>query len=333
MRLGDVQRYRLAASQSPLSNRLADIASAMESSAEIEGIDVELTVGRAVATFVQAIAPVVGPDNVSDLPRPSDFDYEPRRESLFPGLAVDDNSYTSTQLLLTFDDFGLLSAGAVCEYYPSEALDLMISPLSENMPSLASYFTTVVTLLSRPSIKQLFDEIVTSYNIEKRSYDLHQVDFIRAQSMWFDARTPEFFECVRLLLFSEDSEWSRRAGQLAKLPEQIMLNRSLQLAPDDVDRLAWGLSGAAPLFHDDYITFRTDVDWSSTSRAIRFAQSHNTDSRASRLVQIRGDLRRAVMETASGADVGAVQRAILRNFLGLDLPQREVGPDEPGEWN
>lgn len=332
MRPGDIQRYRLAALQRPLLNRLADVASRMDNSASLADVDVELIAGRAVATFLQAITPVVGPDNVPDFPRLSDFEYEPRPGPLFSFFAVDQNSYSSTQLLLTFDDLGLLSAGTSCEYYPRGALDAIMDTLSETIPSLTSYFAMAKDLLSHPPIKRLFDEVVTSYNIDRGSSDLRQDDFMRTQSMWFDAKTPAFFECVRLLLFTDESEWSSRISQLTKLPQQITLNPSLQLTTADVDQLAWGLSGAAPLFREDYLTFRTDVDWSSTSRAIRFAQSHNAGSRSSLLAQIRGDLRHAVIETASRGDLAAVQRAMLRNFLGQDAPQEEIGPDEPGGW-
>ncbi|MFL0243660.1 hypothetical protein [Mycobacterium sp. SMC-17] len=155
----------MAALQSPLLKRLADTASSVEGTGALVGVDVESTVGRAVATFVRAIAPAVGPDNVSDLPLPSDFKYEPRGGAVFSSFSMDDNSYTSTELLLTFDDFGLLLAGARCEYYSHDALDMLIGLLSEHIPALASYFATVVNLLSRPSIKRLFGESVEELSI------------------------------------------------------------------------------------------------------------------------------------------------------------------------
>lgn len=180
----DIQQYRLTALQHQLLRRTANSAVGLDSEASLSGVSSETLVQEVVARFAQAIAPVVGPDNISDLPRPSEFPLARGPFSVWHvGAPMEQLSSRSTDLLLTFDDFGSLLGGITTEYYPRESVDSTLSMLKEHIPPLVGYFAAIESLFSKASIRDLFEGMGRSWDSDTGRSLYRQSDFIRTNSL------------------------------------------------------------------------------------------------------------------------------------------------------
>jgi len=109
--------------------------------------------------------------------------------------------------------------------------------------------------------------------------------------------------------------------QLVRLRERLEVNPALQLSPDEVDEMVWGLTGAEPLFRlrsfsrGQVVDFGLAITWSMTSHAIG---DDARESRTSALQEIRAGLRSSAINITPDENVAATRQLMqsLRNQIG-----------------
>jgi hypothetical protein len=347
MNIDDVRRYRTAAFQDQVVNRLKRDDFVAQANIYAPELDQTELVQAITAKFAAAIAPVIGFDNV-----PAITEYEGTTQILIAlvdrMLGKSLTARAATNFLLLFDEIGLLSAGAEGGYYALNSEHDILDVMRQEYSVLIPYIDVVDHLLELASIRNMF-------NVVLRPESSGGGNFMRIQADWFDAKTDGFKECVRLLLFEGDSAWQKKYGQLVELRGRLDANPALQLFSDEVDEIVWGLTGAQPLFrpqgfglhemshillgHTGYIApgpksfdFSGGIEWSMTSRAIYKAAEH-PQSRTRALQEIRERLRSSAVNITLDENAAATRQLMQSLRNQVEPADSEHPSDDPRFWN
>jgi hypothetical protein len=321
MNIDGIRRYRTAAFRHQVVNRLGDLAMLAQLSFYAPKLDQTKIVEGVTSKFIQAIAPVIGVDNVSSVPR---YDALNIRQGGLSGIYFIESlgesliASAATDFLLLFDDMGLLSAGAEGGYYAPNSEQDILDVMRREYSVLIPYIDVVDRLLQIDSIRNMFEVVLTPESSGG-------ANFMRTQAGWFDAKTDGFKECVRLLLFEHDSTWQAKYSQLVRVRERLVANPGLQLFPQEVDGIAWGLTGAEPLFRPrgldlaslsggQSFDYGLGIGWSMTSKVI-YGAADDRQSRTRALQEIRARLRSSAINITLDENAAATRQLMqsLRN--------------------
>lgn len=292
MDLYGVQQYRFAAWQERWIDTLAPTPLLSHSlrGDRAFGMEAEFAFGGIAALVVRAISPLMIPDGV---PRTTQYDDAVASLARVNAPMV---SAWATRLLFLFDELTILHRGASSAYYPEDSSRTALNAIGEQFHALGPYVTFVSDLLEALPRNH---RRLSSRGAYRRRLDLPHVEI-----GWYEAKTPEFFECVRLLVFAGELEWDNRSAQLAGLSSRLAANLSLELDSDEVDRLAWGLSGAESLYG---IAGLSGITWSTTFAVVDGLRQYE-EGRVSQLDRIRA----SIAATASNVSTNEISTAVKR---------------------
>lgn len=308
MDLHGVQQYRLAAWQERWITTLTPttfLAQFLQRDKAF-GMDAESAFGGIAARVIREISPLMIPDGI---PRTSQYDDAIANLAQLNAPMV---SGWATRLLFLFDELTMLHVGASSGYYPEDSSRTVLSSIGEQFRALGPYVTFVSELLG--ALPRELGRL-SSRGDRTRPLVLPHVEI-----GWHEANTPDFFDCVRLVVFAGEAEWVNRASQLAALSSRLAANLSLELSSDEVDRLAWGLSGAQPFYETDALS---GLDWSTTFAVVNRLRQLD-GSRPSQLDDIRVDIAAISTNVSSNEISTAVQG--LTQTLRPDAGERQDYP-------
>ena len=225
----------------------------------------------------------------------------------------------AVDFLRSLDDVRLLELGSASGYYPEDCTDEVFDTLQEQWPALQP-------------ITSLAADI--AYYWERGLPADHwgpslspSADNVRLEAEWRDVDSPPFRACVDLLLFATADQWERESRHLAGLSARIFDNPALSLAPEQTDRLSWGLAGAdalsiPPIDGED---FGFDIGWSTTRHCVEQRSGKN---RFEQLVQIRESIARFATDLTADENAGASRR-LSRSIQFLSFQSRSGAPQNP----
>lgn len=185
-------------------------------------------------------------------------------------------SLMQTMILWLVDEMRILQLGSSQGFYPVDAYAQVLN----HMQSLEEELSPVVALLRE--IEQ-FWRIGLFSPPRSRSFDEVYDDVVSLQANWRNTSTDEFHECVKLLVFADESEWARRIGQLGQLAQRMVEDPSLSLTAEEADDVAWGLQGASFVFDDT----GDGIQWSTTFAVVQESAEANSIGRPRQLQTAR----------------------------------------------
>lgn len=183
-------------------------------------------------------------------------------------------SRAAAQYLLIFSEFQLMNWGEHIAYYPAGTSTRIASLIIE------SKLVTGVNPGELYSLAELIDfikyELAPVSDFERNLVGRYQ--YLTLEAIWRDAVTPELARCVELVLFANEQRWNQKISELDHLTRRLEQNPALIPSSDEVDRVAWALTGAEDLYEDDSIT------WTAAWRAFR---SETDTGRVEELTAVR----------------------------------------------
>ena len=181
--------------------------------------------------------------------------------------AVEDISEMAVQYLLIASEVQLLQWGEHTGYYPDGASRQVFELINDTAgPALTDFMNlTIMIPEALPSDHPL----------------LRHEEYPHLQAVWRDAITPALTRCVELVMFSAEERWEHSMREVAALSRRLHLNPSLSMPADEIDRVAWALTGADDLYAPDE---ESPITWSMVWQG--FHASVHT-SRTDRLGEVR----------------------------------------------
>ncbi|WP_396922929.1 hypothetical protein [Mycolicibacterium sp.] len=210
-------------------------------------------------------------------------------------------SRAAAHYMLLVPEFELMRWGELIGYYPEGTSEKISAIVKENGPPSA------VRGAASHSLAEIVDHVGEDLWAPQNTLEHELIDrkkFRTLEAIWLDSVTPELTECIRLVLFTEEREWEQEIAQVKQLADRLHRNPSLNLSGEELDRVAWALSGAAPLFDED------SLSWAAIRNAFDYPLSSD---RPRQLEQVRSEIEelRDVLtdDGSSAAAAASVRRA------------------------
>jgi hypothetical protein len=177
------------------------------------------------------------------------------------------------------DDMALLDAGASAGYYPPSSSEALLTSLRDEHSRFDDLFDIIEEVL--------FDDEFSNLRLKRQSI-IDAATFEEAHLAWHEVKTPKFRRCIEMLFLVSEQAYLDAVSMLSYLHGLITTGSEVVLEPEEVDTIAWALSGATPFF-GQHEPEETTIEWSTIYTAVRNALS-DPHSRASGLRKIRHDL-------------------------------------------
>lgn len=191
---------------------------------------------------------------------------------------IDLVSQAAAQYLIIIGEFQLMAWGEHVIYYPegtSEHITNLLRAKTRNDDTTRGGKVFQISDLTEFANYQL--DPYSNFERER----VAQEDYLTLEAIWRDAITQNFTQCVRLILFADETRWRSELNEVKQVARRLHDNPALVLPGEQLDRVAWALTGAEDLLEEESIT------WSAAWHLFRAGAAPD---RVGQLTEVRTDL-------------------------------------------